>query len=271
VSNIRNMTLSRRPALLEPGVLNEPGFTGTSSAGLGKLVEILSDCCDEARAFRAFQGYLLEHDIREVLYVHSDSSGAAITLASSRALEKLLSSISVRQIAEAEGLPVRWADARAPASAGAEFRSLIRSAAAISLPAGLVIPMHGPRGRIAVFAAFSDTAAIGDLNANDVAAVLAAATHFNFLMASSCKKTDQCLSTRELEVLERSARGHTAQAIAQALKIAEVTVKFHLKNARRKLGATNTREATTMAALLGLLVERRGPEHLHAGVDEVAA
>jgi DNA-binding CsgD family transcriptional regulator len=271
MSEINNMTFLRRPASSELKVVSTRSVTSPAHAGLTKFVATLTEGCDRSRAFHAFQGYLGDFGIRDALYAHSDSTGAATLLASSRGLEHLLSSTGVRQIAEAEGLPVRWADGNAAPSASTELRTLMRRAAAITLPAGLVIPLHGPRGRVAVFAAFGAAAAIGELTAYDIAALLAAATHFNFLVANSSKTTDQRLSSRELEVLERSAQGHTAQVIAQALKIAEVTVKFHLKNARRKLGATNTREATTMAALLGLLVERRQTEHLHLGVDEVAA
>lgn len=51
------------------------------------------------------------------------------------------------------------------------------------------------------------------------------------------------LSGRERDCLQAVARGQRISAIAHDLKIAEVTVSLHLKNARRKLGAKSLPEA----------------------------
>lgn len=51
------------------------------------------------------------------------------------------------------------------------------------------------------------------------------------------------LSPREREVLRLVAQGHTNVAIAGALLIREGTVKYHVKNILRKLGATSRADA----------------------------
>jgi DNA-binding NarL/FixJ family response regulator len=51
------------------------------------------------------------------------------------------------------------------------------------------------------------------------------------------------LTPRELDVLRLLSRGHTNGAIAQALVVREGTVKYHVKNILRKLGATSRADA----------------------------
>jgi DNA-binding CsgD family transcriptional regulator len=51
------------------------------------------------------------------------------------------------------------------------------------------------------------------------------------------------ITARELEVLRLMARGYTNLAIANALVVREGTVKYHVKNILRKLGATSRADA----------------------------
>jgi DNA-binding CsgD family transcriptional regulator len=53
------------------------------------------------------------------------------------------------------------------------------------------------------------------------------------------------LTARELEVLRLLARGNTNLAIANALVVREGTVKYHVKNILRKLGATSRTDAVS--------------------------
>ena len=53
------------------------------------------------------------------------------------------------------------------------------------------------------------------------------------------------LTPRELEVLRLLARGQTNLAIANALVVREGTVKYHVKNILRKLGATSRADAVS--------------------------
>jgi LuxR family transcriptional regulator, regulator of acetate metabolism len=55
----------------------------------------------------------------------------------------------------------------------------------------------------------------------------------------------ETLTAREHEVMRLLARGHTNMAIANALVVREGTVKYHVKNILRKLGATSRADAVS--------------------------
>jgi DNA-binding NarL/FixJ family response regulator len=61
------------------------------------------------------------------------------------------------------------------------------------------------------------------------------------------------LTRREVEVLRLAAEGVRNQEIADQLFVSERTVKFHLQNAYRKLGAHNRTAAAAAARRRGLL------------------
>jgi DNA-binding CsgD family transcriptional regulator len=64
--------------------------------------------------------------------------------------------------------------------------------------------------------------------------------------------SDWKLGERELEVLQLLAAGQRNRAIAAKLHISENTVKFHLRNIYRKVGASSRTEAIAMAHSNGL-------------------
>jgi len=59
------------------------------------------------------------------------------------------------------------------------------------------------------------------------------------------------LTARELEVLQLLARGQTNLEIARTLVVREGTVKYHVKNVLRKLGATSRADAVSRYAHAG--------------------
>jgi two-component system NarL family response regulator len=61
------------------------------------------------------------------------------------------------------------------------------------------------------------------------------------------------LTAREIAVLELVAKGLSNREIGTVLFVAEVTVKFHLKNIYAKLGASDRTEAALIAAQRGIL------------------
>ncbi len=61
------------------------------------------------------------------------------------------------------------------------------------------------------------------------------------------------LTSRERDAMAFVADGHTDWQIAERMKISEPTVRFHLGNARRKLGAVNRAQAVARFATYGLL------------------
>ncbi|MGD9990885.1 response regulator transcription factor [Pseudonocardia sp.] len=64
------------------------------------------------------------------------------------------------------------------------------------------------------------------------------------------------LTRREIDVLDLIARGDTNAGIARALVLSEGTVKFHVKNILRKLGAANRAEASSRYLRMTLHRER---------------
>jgi DNA-binding NarL/FixJ family response regulator len=63
------------------------------------------------------------------------------------------------------------------------------------------------------------------------------------------------LTRREVEILRLVAQGHSNAELAKKLWITEQTVKFHLSNIYRKLGASNRTEASRWAHLHGVLYD----------------
>ncbi|HET9082090.1 MAG TPA: response regulator transcription factor [Trebonia sp.] len=61
------------------------------------------------------------------------------------------------------------------------------------------------------------------------------------------------LSERELEVVRLVAQGATNQRVARELFVSESTVKYHLRTAMRKLGASDRTELVYRASARGLL------------------
>jgi DNA-binding NarL/FixJ family response regulator len=60
------------------------------------------------------------------------------------------------------------------------------------------------------------------------------------------------LTTRQQEVLERLRQGESNKLIGRQLKLRESTVKVHIRQIMRKLGATNRTQAALCAAQLHL-------------------
>lgn len=70
--------------------------------------------------------------------------------------------------------------------------------------------------------------------------------------AGSAQGPLTALKPRELDVLERLARGLRNRQIAEELRISEHTVKFHVANILDKLGVTTRTEAAALAHASGL-------------------
>jgi DNA-binding NarL/FixJ family response regulator len=61
----------------------------------------------------------------------------------------------------------------------------------------------------------------------------------------------EALTPRELDVLRLLAKGQTNLDIARALVVREGTIKYHVKNILRKLGATSRADAVSRYARAG--------------------
>jgi len=68
----------------------------------------------------------------------------------------------------------------------------------------------------------------------------------------------EALTPRELDVLRLLAKGQTNVEIARALVVREGTIKYHVKNILRKLGATSRADAVSRYARAGGATVSRG-------------
>lgn len=74
------------------------------------------------------------------------------------------------------------------------------------------------------------------------------------LKASSIQCPAVLLTDREKDALSWAARGKTNSEAAQILGISEQTVEFHIRNASRKLAATNKTQAVAVALTQGSIL-----------------
>jgi LuxR family transcriptional regulator, regulator of acetate metabolism len=65
------------------------------------------------------------------------------------------------------------------------------------------------------------------------------------LLAGADSRALESLTAREAEVLRLLARGLTNREIAQQLVVREGTIKYHVKNILRKLGAAGRADAVS--------------------------
>lgn len=126
---------------------------------------------------------------------------------------------------------------------------------------GITVPIHMPRGRTGSVSWYSRNASV------DAFAVLAehadllrlAGHCFMDLVYSIRPENDPCadapfdLSERELECLTWAALGRTGAEIGSVIHRSPATVRFHIDNAVRKLGARNRTQAVAIAAERGLI------------------
>lgn len=125
---------------------------------------------------------------------------------------------------------------------------------------GITVPIHHHGGG---FSAVSAICSVSDadwtrMSRQVTEPVFVTAHHFHdkyySLYASELGGNNtRLLSTRESEIMKWLAYGKTVPEIAMILRRSPETVKFHAKNAYKKLDARNRGQAVSHAAKLGLL------------------
>lgn len=120
----------------------------------------------------------------------------------------------------------------------------------------LFVPIHGPRGPRG-FAMFSGP---GPDPVPRARAIMGLMGHLAFMRLSELEPRqpqvgygETTLTNREVEMLRALAQGLDDTGIARAHQISVRTVRFHLGNARLKLGARSRSEAVILAAKAGFL------------------
>jgi len=142
----------------------------------------------------------------------------------------------------------------------------IASARRCGLATGVTLPVHGPDGR------WSSLSLVKNRGGAEVERYIRAALGRCQLLAvfvhdvahriiknqvelafpvEQCKAESWGLTERERDCLMWIAAGKTTAEVARTLSLAERTIVFHLANARRKLGVTNSYHAIMKAVSLG--------------------
>ncbi len=139
-------------------------------------------------------------------------------------------------------------------------KAVFHEASSIGLSAGGTIPIHGPAAAKATFSV------VNDMPRAEFARLFTDCQHELLLIAMYAHErilgfnlhaplvNTIALTPRETEALTWVARGKTRWEVGVILGISEETIKVHLENARKKLGASNNTHAIAVAMLNGLLL-----------------
>lgn len=152
--------------------------------------------------------------------------------------------------------PLIWRDVPDIAKTTRNQRKMMGEAEEAGLCNGISIPMRGPDGETFVISlASTDQTDLEIARRLPEIRLLAAQFFFAFtdLWAGKGQISPIRLTKRERECLQWSALGKSAWETSVIAHISEATVRFHLANAFKKLGATNRVSAIVRALRWGLI------------------
>lgn len=109
---------------------------------------------------------------------------------------------------------------------------------------GVVVPIHD-RGALVWYAGFAGAEPDLSPRARAVMCAAAYAAHARFLELLDSKRPNSPLTQRESQCLRLVSLGKTDIEIGQALDISPRTVRFHIGNAKTKLGVATRIQAVT--------------------------
>lgn len=123
---------------------------------------------------------------------------------------------------------------------------------------GIAVPIHGIRGELSGVGLASSSGSIEvDTNLLHLIRTIVFQFHMAFTEKESTEKlkfTTNPLTKRETEILSWAAEGKSDIDIAEILGISYPTIRFHLNNAYKKLGANERVFAVTKAIRHGLIL-----------------
>ena len=150
--------------------------------------------------------------------------------------------------------PFAWADLLATRQLDPHQRRVFADAEAFGLRDGVSVPLHGPGGRVGMLSfAASKPAPPRPQGVLHMLAVIFDLAFQTGLSKRSRQAAALRLTSRERECLNWTAHGKSSWDIALILGIGQETVRFHLKNAMRKLQVRSRTVAVVKALRLGLI------------------
>lgn len=156
-----------------------------------------------------------------------------------------------------ESRPVFWEKLQySEGRLGVQERKVMAEAAEFGLRHGISVPIHGAgaEGCMLSLASTERREGFGVLHEAGLQMVVHAMHEVTkrIISRTESHQSNQfdSLSPREIECLSWTAKGKTSWAIARILDVSENTVTFHLRNAIKKLEATNRSQAVAKAIAL---------------------
>ncbi|EKO3443118.1 TPA: LuxR family transcriptional regulator [Vibrio fluvialis] len=152
-------------------------------------------------------------------------------------------------------LPIQWSHIPRLSSKANE---MFEEARINGLKEGFSIPVHGLRGEFGMLSFATSDIRHYELNSEAIQTsqlIIPLLSH-NIHNIARCHKDAAPraeLTARETQCLTWAAEGKSAWEIAKIIDTSERTVKFHISNACKKLGATNRYQAITKAILGGYI------------------
>lgn len=142
-----------------------------------------------------------------------------------------------------------------------ELRRIAEAMREMGVRALITSPVHLPRGQIAMVTwggplSLAETRQVLQDFRPELLAASYCFLHAFRAAAGQVRTTEEELSRltpREWECLRLTAQGCREEQVASLVGLGSTTVRYHLDNVVRKLGATNRTHAVALAAQLGLL------------------
>ncbi len=150
--------------------------------------------------------------------------------------------------------PIVWSNLEYSEGKSGDLERMVMDLAnEYGLRSGISVPLHGSGAEVCMLSLASE-ASTADYEHHDEAglqviahAMYKATKHIIAKSAIGTEPTIESLTPREIECLSWTAKGKTSWATSRILDVSENTVIFHLRNAIKKLEATNRSHAVAKA------------------------
>jgi DNA-binding CsgD family transcriptional regulator len=148
------------------------------------------------------------------------------------------------------GLPVSWSEVLAKLPADDPGHEVGAAAAEFGFSDGFITPVRSADGWLGLVSVGGAPARLGESERTYLQTISAGAFHRAEALSIPPAKTAALFSRREQECISLLNQGFTDREIGQALGVAESTARFHIDNARRKVGARSRSQLVVLAATL---------------------
>lgn len=158
--------------------------------------------------------------------------------------------------------PFTWQHVTALGSLSKDQRLVMDEAQEAMLYDGIAVPMHGINGELSGVGMASSSGGIRpDKHLLSIIRILCLQFHLAYTERESTETAlnaldSNLLTGRETEILSWAAEGKSDADIADIIGVSYPTVRFHLNNAYKKLGANERIYAVTKAIRHGLILPR---------------